>query len=142
MFNSFAGYGSRQATSEMDGARFAKLCKDSKLLDKSLTPTDVDLIFSKIKTKGARKIGVSEFKSGLELVAQKKGQTVDEIVGKITAIGGPKTNATVADAVKFHDDKKLYTGVYKNGGPTNVDGAKDLSGITDRSPADRRGVKK
>jgi hypothetical protein len=28
------------------------------------------------------------------------------------------------EAVKFHDDKGLYTGVYKNGGPTNVDKVK------------------
>lgn len=35
------------------------------------------------------------------------------------------------------------TGVYKNGGPTNVDnGTADLSNITDRSAADVRGVKK
>lgn len=34
-------------------------------------------------------------------------------------------------------------GVYKNGGPTNVDnGTSDLSNITDRSAADVRGVKK
>ena len=33
-------------------------------------------------------------------------------------------------------------GVYKNGGPTNVDHPKDLSGICDRTAADVRGVKK
>jgi hypothetical protein len=33
-------------------------------------------------------------------------------------------------------------GVYKNGGPTNVDIPKDLSGICDRTAADVRGVKK
>lgn len=33
-------------------------------------------------------------------------------------------------------------GVYKNGGPTNVDNPKDLSGICDRTPADVRGIKK
>ena len=32
--------------------------------------------------------------------------------------------------------------MYKNGGPTNVDGPKDLSGICDRSDADVRGIKK
>ena len=35
--------------------------------------------------------------------------------------GKPLNNGgTVAEANKFHDDKSLYTGVYKNGGPTNV----------------------
>jgi len=34
---------------------------------------------------------------------------------------GPILVGTVADAVKFHDDKSLYTGVYAHGGPTTVD---------------------
>ena len=37
--------------------------------------------------------------------------------------------------------QSLYTGVYANGGPTNYDGSGDLSELTDRSPADNRGVK-
>lgn len=41
------------------------------------------------------------------------------------------------------DDKSLYTGVYANGGPTNVDKQKEggLAGLLDRSGADVRGVK-
>ena len=35
----------------MDGAKFAKLTRDTKILDKKLTPTDVDIIFSKVKPK-------------------------------------------------------------------------------------------
>ena len=34
----------------MDNAKFAKLCRDMKLLDKKLTTTDVDIIFSKCKS--------------------------------------------------------------------------------------------
>ncbi len=33
------------------------------------------------------------------------------------------------------------TSTAKNGGPTNVDGAKNLSELCDRSPADARGAK-
>jgi hypothetical protein len=36
--------------------------------------------------------------------------------------------------------QSTYTGVYSRGGPTNVDGPKDLSGITNRKPANARGV--
>ena len=32
----------------MDGARFAKLAKDCKLLDKKFTATDVDLTYAKV----------------------------------------------------------------------------------------------
>lgn len=40
----------------MDGKSFAKMCKDTKLIDKKMTATDVDLIFAKSKTKADRRI--------------------------------------------------------------------------------------
>ena len=40
----------------MEGKTFAKLAKDCNLLDKMVTVTDIDLIFAKVKAKGARKI--------------------------------------------------------------------------------------
>ncbi len=40
---------------------------------------------------------------------------------KLASKGKPKFKGTKADYVKFHDDKNTYTGVYKAGGPTNVD---------------------
>lgn len=46
---------------EMEGKTFAKLAKDTKILDKALTATDIDLIFAKIKDKTARKITVNQF---------------------------------------------------------------------------------
>ena len=36
---------------EMDGARFSKLCRDCRLLNRSFTAIDVDLIFAKTKKK-------------------------------------------------------------------------------------------
>mgnify|MGYP000965301212 CR=1 FL=1 len=45
----------------MEGKQFAKLIKDSKILDKKVTSTDIDLIFAKIKDKAARKISFTEF---------------------------------------------------------------------------------
>lgn len=40
----------------MDGKGFAKMAKDTKLLDKKLTATDVDMTFAKIKERTARRI--------------------------------------------------------------------------------------
>jgi hypothetical protein len=40
----------------MDGMTFAKVARDSKILSKVLTATDIDLTFAKIKDKAARKI--------------------------------------------------------------------------------------
>jgi len=51
VFNGFTG-----GKAEMEGKSFAKMTKDTKLLDKTLLNTDVDLIFAAIKTKGQTKI--------------------------------------------------------------------------------------
>jgi hypothetical protein len=58
---------------------------------------------------------------GLELCAEKKATTVDDVHSKVMSHGGPTFAGTQAEKVKFHDDKSLYTGVYAQGGPTNVD---------------------
>lgn len=62
------------------------------------------------------------------------------------SVGGPVFTGTKAEAVKYHDDKSLYTGVYGQGGPSTVDAGKgmisDISQLCDRSGADVRGVKK
>ena len=40
----------------MEGKSLAKIAKDTKLLDKKLTGTDIDLIFAKVKGKSERRI--------------------------------------------------------------------------------------
>ena len=51
-FKSFCAFGGdKSSAATMDGAKLAKLCRDLKLLDKNLTATDVDIIFSKVKAK-------------------------------------------------------------------------------------------
>ena len=52
-------------------------------------------------------------------------------------------STTHAQAVRFHDDKALYTGVHAKGGPTTVDkdNISEISQILDRTEADVRGVK-
>jgi Ca2+-binding EF-hand superfamily protein len=56
----FQAYCGKDTT--MDGKSFAKVAKDLKLIDpENLTATDVDLIFAKIKEKGARRINFTEF---------------------------------------------------------------------------------
>lgn len=106
---------------EMEGKTFAKLAKDTKILDKNLTATDIDLIFAKIKDKAARKITLVQFHKGIEECAKKKKVPLGDLTAAICAVGGPVFAGTKTDKVKFHDDKSLYTGVYAQGGPTNVD---------------------
>jgi len=141
VFHGFTG-----GANEMDGKTFAKMAKDTKILDKNLTATDIDLIFAKVKDKAARKINFTQFLKGVEECATKKKITFEALEQKILSVGGPVFTGTKVDSVKFHDDKSLYTGVYANGGPTTVDAGKgaisDISQLCDRSAADVRGIKK
>ncbi len=117
----WASYNGKEKT--MEGKNFVKICKDSGLIDKKLTTTDVDLIFSKIKGGPAeRRITVDQFSAGLALIGTKKGSDAAGISEIITSHGGPTFTGTKAEAVKYHDDKSLYTGVHGQGGPTTVDG--------------------
>ena len=127
----------------MEGKTFAKMAKDCKILDKNLTATDMDLIFAKIKDKAARKITFAQFSKGIEECAKKKKISFDALSEKLCSIGGPVFTGTKAEAVKYHDDKNLYTGVHANGGPSTVDGnISDISQLCDRTDADVRGIKK
>ncbi len=132
---------------EMSNKEFAKLTKDCHLLDKKFTSTDVDLIYSKVKTKSSKNLTYDQFVEGVKQMAEKKKMSFDEISSAIVSAGGPSFTGTKADYVKFHDDKSQYTGVYAKGGPSNVDigsgGAiSDISQLCDRSGANVRGVKK
>ena len=130
----------------MDGKTLAKLAKDCDLIDKKFTTVDIDIIFAKVKSKGARKISPEQFIMALEEFAAKKCVPFDELSQHICSIGGPIFMGTKAEKVKWHDDKSTYTGVYAKGGPSNVDIGKtvitDIMQLCDRSEADVRGVKK
>lgn len=126
----------------MDGRTFVKLCKDCKVFDKAYTTTDADLIFTKVKAKGAKTITFAEFEAALELIAEKKKVSSQDLISQISSASGPVYGGTKALPNKFHDDKSLYTGVHANGGPSTVDNnVSDISQILDRSPATVRGTK-
>jgi len=127
----------------MDGKTWAKFAKDCKVINKACTSTDIDLIFAKVKVGAARKIDVKQFNTALDLCAEKRKQSRADLDAAILAHGGPVFSGTKAQANKFHDDKSLYTGVYAQGGPSNVDNDKcvDLSQLADRSNANVPGSK-
>ena len=129
---------------EMDGKTFFKVFKDCGLLDKKLTQTVIDLAFAKCAEKGVKKMKFDQFKKGLAECAGKKGMPEQDLTAKITSTGGPEYKGTKADAVKLHDDKSSYTGVYAHGGPSTVDKDKitSISQTCDRTDADVRGTKK
>ncbi|KAF8296013.1 hypothetical protein C3747_130g51 [Trypanosoma cruzi] len=134
-FYAFASFGGAP-TKEMDNAHFSKMLKETKVIGKQFTSTDADLLFNKVKAKGARKITLSDFvDKAVPEIASKLKKSVEELIADISSCS-PEARATKADAVKFHDDKNMYTGVYKAGGPTNVDrNSGSLSGVVDRRVA-------
>ena len=141
VFKSFTG-----GKPEMESKVYAKLYKETGIIDKKFTVNDADINFSKVKSGKVKTITFDQFEKTLELAAAKKGTTKDALVQKIIAHGGATYAGTKADYVKFHDDKSTYTGVYARGGPTTVDAGRgkisDISQLCDRTGADVRGVKK
>lgn len=150
-FLAYSAFGNKDGAGQLDGNMFAKLCKETKIINKSCTKTDADLVFARAKPKGGRKLDWRAFREALVYLSEKrfpktykeqgKEAAVKKVEELIAAVQGPAANATKADFVKFHDDKSTYTGVYKAGGPTNVDSTITLSNLLDRSPSDARGRK-
>lgn len=131
-FEAFASYGGAPAK-DMDNSHFNKMMKEAGIIDKSFTTTDSDLLFNKVKPKGERRLSYAAFHDGvIPEIAAKKKITAEAVAEKFCS-ASPQTRATHAEATRFHDDKSAYTGVYKAGGPTNVDrDPASLSNIVDR----------
>lgn len=102
VFYNFCGAG----YADMDGKSFLKLCKDSKLLNKTLTETTIDLIFSdtRVKSKRQRRVDFSQFEVALELVAEKRGSSLDDIRNAMLQVTHPVLKGTKAEYNRFHDD--------------------------------------
>lgn len=70
------------ADGEMCGARFAKMCKTSKLLKHGFQPYDIDVTF-KLAAKGKRKMNVTDFARALDRIASKRMQEIEDILALI-----------------------------------------------------------
>lgn len=81
---------------DMDGKSFAKLAKDCKVISKTCTTTDIDLIFAKVKDKTARRITFAQFQNAVDQCATKNKVSTEDLVAKICSHGGPSYTATKA----------------------------------------------
>lgn len=111
VFQSFNVFGGGDPDA-MPNDRYIKLCKETGVIDKKFDSTACDLIFSKIKPMGERKIDYKMFRECVNHIAYQKGKEYKEMAKIIIDAGGPVNSGTKADAVKFHDDKNLWTGAY------------------------------
>ena len=53
---------------QMDNANFVKLCRECELVGPGFTSGEADIVFTKVKAPGTRKIGFSEFESAIGLI--------------------------------------------------------------------------
>jgi len=106
------------AGEEMDGKEFAKFCQDCGIIGKGFRREDLDVTFAKVLPRGKRKINLelgtedfSQYDKLLCLLAEKKKMSHAEIFDLVS--GGEVTSSgTKADAVRFYDDKTLFTGAH------------------------------
>ena len=141
-FDEYSVFGGTNAGVGLSSKNFAKLCRDSGVVDKRLSGTQLDLIFARSVDRGAKKLKWAQFLNALELCAAYRRTGVEKIRELIMAGPGPSLNRpSTAEAVNLHDDKALYTGTHLAGGPSTVDNKVTLDRLADRSPADIRGVK-
>lgn len=149
-YMNFVTFGDKANAGLMSGKVWAKLCKDCHLIDKNLSSAIVDLVFNQIKPKGGRTITFKVFCEGLDKLGSYKYQaefksggaaaTTPKLVELINKQKVPVSTGTKAQANKFHDDKKLYTGVHAKGGPSTNDARITLSNLANRAPANARGL--
>uniref|UniRef100_A0A8C6WP29 Tubulin polymerization-promoting protein family member 3 n=1 Tax=Neogobius melanostomus TaxID=47308 RepID=A0A8C6WP29_9GOBI len=123
-FKKFSVHGDHKAAAtEMPGQKWAKLCKDCKIIDgKHVTSTDIDIIFSKLVPKTSRGMPYTDFKKALEMLAQKRfpDQSKEDaleathklIEGKEPANAGV-TKVDKTGAVDRLTDTSRYTGSHK-----------------------------
>lgn len=97
VFYNFCG----ERNSDMDGKSFQKLCFDLGLIDKTLPASTVDLIFAKVAEKGRRRIDFQQFQAALEMLAEKKGSSIDDLREKLLMLDRPRHSGTHAENVRL-----------------------------------------
>lgn len=112
VFDSYCG----ADKTDMDGKSFAKLMKDSRVIDRRFSAADADIAFAKAVPKGQRRIDLQGLKTALLFVADKKGVQAGDVFAAVAGQGaGPNHSGTRVEPVRFHDDPSTYTGVHAIG---------------------------
>ncbi|NWJ10901.1 TPPP2 protein, partial [Crypturellus undulatus] len=123
-FRKFATYGDTAASgNDMTGKNFSKMCKECGVMDgKAVTSTDVDIVFNKVKTKGARTITFAQFQQAMKELCGKrfKGKAPEEALEAVYGLLDGKepgnvgvTKATTVGGVERLTDTSKYTGSHK-----------------------------
>ncbi|GAB5363968.1 hypothetical protein AAMO2058_000929000 [Amorphochlora amoebiformis] len=112
----------------------------------AVPPSVIDLLFTKVHRKSHYARKVIDFEGFCEMVERlaidvfrqspqlNRAKAIEVIKNMKLILTGTKSKPN-----KFHDDKQLYTGVWRNGGPQALT-VVTLCNMMDRSPANVRGV--
>lgn len=87
----------------MGSSHWMKLCRDTGLIGKKngIASTECDLVFAKVKARGARKISFAQFMDALGIIASKMDTTVVDVARRIVETNGPSVNGTVVSTPRF-----------------------------------------
>jgi len=140
------------ASTALDNVKWFKCVSELGLVDaKSLTRADVDLIFTKVKAKGERRINLQGFRDALAMVARKKaglgegeGDEVEQLTkmlaGKLTISPKAETKTTAdggaadgGSGAKKAGGKTKAAGKAKAGGKKKAGGKSIFDKLTDAS---------
>jgi hypothetical protein len=96
-FRDFATFGLRgerkDAPPQLGSAQWMKLCRETGLVGRqALTAADADLIFAKVKPKGATRLAWSDFVDALCEVAKRRGMPFLDVVAQVAGGEGPAVN--------------------------------------------------
>jgi len=118
------GSGGSGMSDQIDNVKFSKLCRECKVIGKTLSPASVDITFSKVKAKGKRTIAYEEFQQALAMLAAEKyarldpHDAFDKVIGLILKKGGPSATGTgTSTRGNIFDkltDSSQYTGAHKH----------------------------
>ena len=81
-----------------------------------------------------RRMNFAQFKNALEACAAARDMHLDTLTHAVASTQ-PHVSGTVAAAVKWHDDRRMYTGVHAKGGPNVLDKKFSLQDMLDRDAA-------
>ncbi|XP_012663045.1 tubulin polymerization-promoting protein family member 2-like [Otolemur garnettii] len=120
-FQRFAVLGdSSSSGAEINNKNFSKLCQDCGITDgKTVTSTDVDTVFNKVKAKDAGTITFQQFTEAMKELSQKRfqGKSPDQGLQDIYQLMEGKNPATTgaarAGAADQHTDNNKYTGSHQ-----------------------------
>lgn len=165
VFSAFVAFGAGKKDEVIEqtltGQKFSKFAKDCKIVGPSVTKTDVDIVFNKVKPKTARVIDIAQFGEALKQLAAIKHKKLTgdaqlaALMADIEKSGGtPKTagatKTSTSNIVDRMTDTSAYTGTHKERFGSDGKGlgmagkdappVKDLSQVTNRKEVGVRGV--